>query len=208
MATKVAGVSWVPRSRMKLANMRGRNCVEANVSVTIAVEKTTPTTVITRLRDGGEDPPSRVGCAADRPRRQPGAALVGRPVDRAGAGEQCGRGEATTRTTVIQPGPQRGRTEDRAGRSGNQAQKSRLPTYRWHTDSPNDDRNGVDLDVCASVQIAATFDRRHHSPGVAVVNLLQVMSLMAVPVVIWGTIGYLNRRAARRPIEDARWRAK
>jgi len=32
-------------------------------------------------------------------------------------------------------------------------------------------------------------------------NLLQVMSLMAVPVVILGTIGYLNRRANRRPIE-------
>ena len=35
-------------------------------------------------------------------------------------------------------------------------------------------------------------------------NLLQVMSLMAVPVVILGTIGYLNRRANRRPIEGAR----
>ena len=34
-------------------------------------------------------------------------------------------------------------------------------------------------------------------------NLLQVMSLMAVPVVILGTIGYLNRRANRRPIEGA-----
>jgi hypothetical protein len=35
-------------------------------------------------------------------------------------------------------------------------------------------------------------------------NLLQVMSLMAVPVLILGTIGYLNRRANRRPIEGAR----
>jgi hypothetical protein len=34
-------------------------------------------------------------------------------------------------------------------------------------------------------------------------NLLQVISLMAVPVVILGTIGYLNRRANRRPIEGA-----
>ncbi len=81
---------------MKLGNMRGPNCVEANVSVTIAVEKTIPTTVMTRLRDGGEDLPGRVGCAADHPRRQPDVALVGRRVDRAGADEQCGRGEATT----------------------------------------------------------------------------------------------------------------
>jgi hypothetical protein len=35
-------------------------------------------------------------------------------------------------------------------------------------------------------------------------NLLQVMSLVAVPVLILGTIGYLNRRANRRPIEGAR----
>jgi hypothetical protein len=34
--------------------------------------------------------------------------------------------------------------------------------------------------------------------------LLQVMSLMSVPVVILGTIGYLNRRANRRPIEGVR----
>ena len=32
---------------MKLRSMRGPNCVEASVSVTIVIENTTPTTVIT-----------------------------------------------------------------------------------------------------------------------------------------------------------------
>jgi hypothetical protein len=68
----------------------------------------------------------------------------------------------------------------------------------------NSDPNGVDLDVYPSVQVGAPFDRRRRDQGVAVSNLLQVMSLMAVPVVILGTIGYLNRRANRRPIEGAR----
>jgi hypothetical protein len=57
--------------------------------------------------------------------------------------------------------------------------------------------------VCPSVQVGATLDRRRRYQGVAVGNLLQVMSLMAVPVVILGTIGYLNRRANRRPMEGA-----
>jgi hypothetical protein len=58
--------------------------------------------------------------------------------------------------------------------------------------------------VYPSVQVGAAFDRRRRYQGVAVSNLLQVMSLMAVPVVILGTIGYLNERANRRPIEGAR----
>ena len=40
-------VSCVTRSRMKLRSMRGPNCVEASVRVTIVIEKTSPTTVIT-----------------------------------------------------------------------------------------------------------------------------------------------------------------
>jgi hypothetical protein len=36
-----------------------------------------------------------------------------------------------------------------------------------------------------------------------VIDLLQVMSLMAVPVIILGTIGYLNRRANRQPLDGA-----
>ena len=40
-------VTCVPRSRMKLRSIRGPNWVEASVSVTIMIENTTPTTVIT-----------------------------------------------------------------------------------------------------------------------------------------------------------------
>ncbi len=40
-------VSCVPRSRMKLRSIRGPNCVDASVNVTIVMEKTMPTTVIT-----------------------------------------------------------------------------------------------------------------------------------------------------------------
>lgn len=46
LATKVPSVTWVPRSRMKVRNMRGPNCVEASVKATIVIEKTTPTTVM------------------------------------------------------------------------------------------------------------------------------------------------------------------
>jgi hypothetical protein len=47
VATNVPSVNWVPRSRMKLRSIRGPNCVEASVSVTIVIEKTTPTMVMT-----------------------------------------------------------------------------------------------------------------------------------------------------------------
>ena len=47
VATNVPSVNWVPRSRMKLRSILGPNCVEASVSVTIVIEKTIPTTVIT-----------------------------------------------------------------------------------------------------------------------------------------------------------------
>ncbi len=47
VATNVPSVSWVPRSRMKLRSMRGPNWVDASVSVTRMIEKTTPTTVMT-----------------------------------------------------------------------------------------------------------------------------------------------------------------
>ena len=47
VATKVPSVNCVPRSRMKLRSIRGPNCVEASVSVTIVIENTTPTTVMT-----------------------------------------------------------------------------------------------------------------------------------------------------------------
>src|SRR6202035_1802584 len=47
VATNVPSVNCVPRSRMKLRSIRGPNCVEASVSVTIMIENTTPTTVIT-----------------------------------------------------------------------------------------------------------------------------------------------------------------
>src|ERR1700730_6734367 len=47
VATNVPRVNCVPRSRMKLRSIRGTNSVEASVSVTIMIEKTTPTTVIT-----------------------------------------------------------------------------------------------------------------------------------------------------------------
>ena len=47
VATNVPNVNCVPRSRMKLRSIRGPNCVEARVSVTIVIENTTPTTVIT-----------------------------------------------------------------------------------------------------------------------------------------------------------------
>ena len=47
VATKLPSVSCVMRSRMKLRSMRGPNCVEASVSVTIVIEKTSVTTVIT-----------------------------------------------------------------------------------------------------------------------------------------------------------------
>src|SRR5450755_701213 len=47
VATNVPSVNCVPRSRMKLRSMRGPNCVEASVRVTIVIENTTPTTVIT-----------------------------------------------------------------------------------------------------------------------------------------------------------------
>ena len=45
-ATKVPSVNCTPRSRMKLRSMRGPNCVEASVSATITIEKTSPTTVM------------------------------------------------------------------------------------------------------------------------------------------------------------------
>ncbi len=47
MATNVPSVTWVIRSRMKLRSIRGPNWVEARVSVTIVIEKTSVTTVIT-----------------------------------------------------------------------------------------------------------------------------------------------------------------
>ena len=47
VATNVPSVSWVPRSRMKLRSIRGPNWVDASVNVTIVMEKTMPTTVIT-----------------------------------------------------------------------------------------------------------------------------------------------------------------
>ena len=47
VATNVPSVNWVPRSRMKLRSIRGPNCVEARVNVTIVIENTMPTTVIT-----------------------------------------------------------------------------------------------------------------------------------------------------------------
>ena len=47
VATNVPSVNCVPRSRMKLRSILGPNCVEASVSVTIVIEKTIPTTVIT-----------------------------------------------------------------------------------------------------------------------------------------------------------------
>ena len=46
MATKVPRVSWLPRSLIKVRSIRGPNCCDASVSVTITTEKTTPTTVI------------------------------------------------------------------------------------------------------------------------------------------------------------------
>ena len=39
-------VSWAPRSLMNVRSIRGPNCCEASVSVTIMTEKTTPTTVM------------------------------------------------------------------------------------------------------------------------------------------------------------------
>src|ERR1700730_12482150 len=47
VATNVPSVTCVTWSRMKLRNMRGPNYVEASVSVTIVIEKTSVTTVIT-----------------------------------------------------------------------------------------------------------------------------------------------------------------
>ena len=47
VATKPPRVSWVTRSRMKLRSIRGPNWVEASVSVTIMIENTSVTTVIT-----------------------------------------------------------------------------------------------------------------------------------------------------------------
>src|ERR1700730_15575463 len=47
VATNDPSVNWVIRSRMKLRSMRGPNCVDASVSVTIVIEKTSVTTVIT-----------------------------------------------------------------------------------------------------------------------------------------------------------------
>ena len=39
-------VSWAPRSLMNVRSIRGPNCCEASVRVTIMTEKTTPTTVM------------------------------------------------------------------------------------------------------------------------------------------------------------------
>ncbi|CQD19963.1 hypothetical protein BN1232_04730 [Mycobacterium lentiflavum] len=47
VATNAPSVSWVPRSRMKFHSIRGPNCVDASVNVTMVIEKTMPTTVIT-----------------------------------------------------------------------------------------------------------------------------------------------------------------
>ena len=47
VATNTPSVSCVPRSRMKLRNMRGPNCVDANVNATMVIENTSPTTVMT-----------------------------------------------------------------------------------------------------------------------------------------------------------------
>jgi hypothetical protein len=47
VATNVPRVSCVPRSRMKFRSIRGPNCVDASVRVTIVIENTTPTTVMT-----------------------------------------------------------------------------------------------------------------------------------------------------------------
>jgi hypothetical protein len=47
VATKLPSVYCVMRSRMKLRSIRGPNWVDASVSVTIVIEKTSVTTVIT-----------------------------------------------------------------------------------------------------------------------------------------------------------------
>ena len=47
VATNVPRVTCVPRSRMKFRSIRGPNCVDASVRVTIVIENTTPTTVMT-----------------------------------------------------------------------------------------------------------------------------------------------------------------
>jgi hypothetical protein len=51
--------------------------------------------------------------------------------------------------------------------------------------------------------VDTTRDQRRHRQAVAVADLLQVMTLMAVPAVLFGLIGYLNRRADRRPTAGA-----
>jgi len=48
---------------MKLRNIRGPNCVEASVSATIMIEKTTPTTVMTARGHGRSAAGGRVGAA-------------------------------------------------------------------------------------------------------------------------------------------------
>ena len=62
MATNVPSVTCVPRSRTNLRSMRGPNWVEASVSATIVIEKTSPMTVISAAAM-----PTRIDRAASAP---------------------------------------------------------------------------------------------------------------------------------------------